>query len=116
MTDAQKPGASQGPRFSESLAVSAVTGTGITTVDGLSDQVLAMITAEEATSEYHLPVERGDLLARLRSLGTILEECYNDEHMVVNVRLAKVERQQFDLLLKKNGLPPGNPNSGQKVR
>lgn len=85
----------------EAVAVSAHDGRGM---DLLSERVLEMATAEESVTEYRLPHSRGDLLARLRHVGTILEERYDEDGIVASVRIVPEQARRFGALLARNGI------------
>ncbi len=90
-------------RYPESIAMSVVDGTGI---EELAEYVVNLVTSEEKIAEYRLPIHRGDLVARLRTIGTLLDERYEEDGIVVRARLTPDERQRFGSLLARSGITP----------
>lgn len=84
-----------------SFIVSAVRGDGI---DELVQHIQALVVAREELLEYHLPLSRGDLAHRLRTMSTLEEEAYQEDHIRVRARLLPEDRSRFEQLLIKEGL------------
>ena len=87
-------------RYPDSLLVSAQTGVGL---DALRDIVIQIATEGESIEEYVLPIERGDLVARLRDVGQVEEERYEEDGIHVRVQLGNEARDRFDALLRTLG-------------
>ncbi|MFN0060728.1 MAG: GTPase HflX [Planctomycetota bacterium] len=84
-----------------SFAVSAVTGQGM---EPLINEVRRRASQRETVCEYKLPVTRGDLAARLRELGELIEERYENDGIALKARLTPEGEHRFHSLLVKSGL------------
>ena len=91
-------------RHPDSLRISAVADIGLEGPGSLTERVQELATADELVREYHLPPSRGDLVARLREMATIIEERYETDDVIVSARLSPEVAQRFEVLLTRNGL------------
>ena len=93
-------------RDGDGFLVSAVSGAGL---DGLIDRIITEVQRGETDCEYEFPHGRGDLANKLRQLGNVLEERYEESGMIVRVRLGISERDQFERQLVAEGLREPDP-------
>lgn len=90
-------------QFPDSIAVSAVEDINVEGPGSITDRVLESIQQDEVTREYRFPVTRGDLLAQLRKIATIVEERYEEDCIAVSARMGEPEEERFDRFLRQSG-------------
>ncbi|CAI37272.1 GTP-binding protein [Corynebacterium jeikeium] len=82
-------------RIPDAVYVSAKTGEGIPELEA---QLELFLNSLDTHVTLHVPFDRGDVVAKLHELGTVLEEDYDADGTRLNVRLPKVvaaELEQF---------------------
>ena len=82
------------PNDESSVAVSAVTGTGLSTLQRL---LVELSAGDSVTLELEIPFAEGKLLAQLRERGEIIEEEYRASDVLLRVRLDRSWAERWQL-------------------
>jgi GTPase len=84
-------------RFSNNVFISAVRGINIL---GLKNEVSKLLDKEFTIEEISIPNSRQRLVAQLHNLGEVLERSYDDEKVMMKIRIHRRDRERFLQLIK----------------